>query len=158
MNKQLSWIIQTLICSGCLLAASLSGCGSDDQPANAPHMPAAKMKAVLRDIHLVDAWTDRQGGPYSRRKDIRDELYDEVLDQHGLDRKTFHQTYQYYLDHPVQLDSLYRQMKEGMQDELDSIRTQSVEDPDAIKKSSPKTDSTTSRSKLSTVGKLYKEP
>jgi hypothetical protein len=120
MKIRLSWLVIWLL--GWLLLSGL-GCQSD-QPREAPGVPAEQMRSVLRDLQIVDAWVDRQGGPFDRRKQMRDEMYDQVLTQHELDRETFHQAYQFYLDYPAELDTLYSHIKRDMQAELDSVRKQ----------------------------------
>lgn len=104
---------------------SLLACQSDaaKRPAQ-PQLPQVRMETIMYDLHIVDAWVDRQGGPSLRRQEMRDDMYDEVLDKHDLTRRQFHQAYQYYLDHPVALDTLYSRVQRRLKTELDSIRTE----------------------------------
>lgn len=130
--KNCFWPGWVVIGLGLLLSA---GCESDSSGKNAP-LPPEQMRVVLRDLHVVNAWVSRQGGPFSRRKDMRNEMYDEVLAKHDLDRATFHAAYQFYLEHPVALDSLYRHIKRELETDLDSLKKdQGLE---VKKKSEPK--------------------
>lgn len=99
----------------------LAGCESEVSGKDAP-LPPEQMREVLRDMHVVNAWVGRQGGPFIRRRDMRNEMYDEVLAKHDLDRATFHAAYQFYLEHPVQLDLLYRYIKRELDTDLDSLK------------------------------------
>jgi len=112
-----------------------AGCESTVSGKDAP-LPPEQMRVVLRDMHVVNAWVSRQGGPFSRRKDMRNEMYDEVLAMHNLDRITFHEAYQFYLEHPTELDSLYRQIKRELETDLDSLKKE--QGLEVKKKSEPK--------------------
>ena len=109
----------------CLLCTSLLG--ACQQGASTPQMSPKQMAQVLKDIHLADGWVDQEGGSLDRRNDIRDELYDEILDQYGLNRQTFYQDYQYYINHPLELDTIYLQITAELEDQLETLKSEDLE-------------------------------
>jgi len=97
----------------------LLGCQGD---APTVALSQTEMEEILGQMHIADAWVDEQGGPLYLRNRSRDDLYDEILDQWSTDRATFYQSYQYYLAHPTELDSIYARMIRGLETELDTLR------------------------------------
>lgn len=87
-----------------------------------PPIPEEAMSEILYEVQLMGAWVDRKGGPLMRREQMRHEMTDEVLARHNMSRQEFHDAYQFYLDHPVQLDTMYQRIKRRMEQELDSVR------------------------------------
>jgi len=93
-----------------------------DSSAEVPPLAPETMVSLMADLHQTDAWVDRKGGPLKRRNEMRDEVYDEVLESYGLNRKTFGEVYAFYLNHPSLLDTVYGSMVVLMQGQIDSLK------------------------------------
>jgi len=96
-----------------LILAMLLGPGCQESEPEV--LDEATMQAVLTDLHLADAWVEQNGGNLLARGVKREGVFDEVLARYDLDRKTFYRSYLYYLDHAVQLDSIYARLVKDLE-------------------------------------------
>ena len=83
------------------------GCG-DPKPNNL--LPEEEMQEILSQLHMADAISDTRKKHILERKTFRNDIYDQILERYGLTRKTFYESYEYYLEHPVQMDSIYQRI------------------------------------------------
>ncbi len=97
----------------------LLSCGKETPP-----VPPQKMAAVLVDIHLAEARALQilpdSGKPApapGRNLDSLALFYQSILHHHGMDTADFRRAMDWYVLHPEQLDSAYKQGIAG----LDSI-------------------------------------
>jgi hypothetical protein len=67
----------------------------------------ATMLNILLEFHQAEAIAGKKGGLAVQREMLRKDLQEEILGQYGLDKETFYQSYKYYMEHPVVLDSIY---------------------------------------------------
>lgn len=67
------------------------------------------MKAVLKDVHLAEAYLNTLPTEDSVKK-VADGFYQNVFKKHQTDFKQFEKSMRYYAKHPVLLDSLYSQL------------------------------------------------
>lgn len=76
------------------------------------------MVNVLSELHIADAYTERNTNPINYRNNLREDLYLEVLEKYQLDEATFRFTYDYYTSHPYEMDSLYLKVIENLETQL----------------------------------------
>lgn len=106
--------------------ALLGACQTTEQPIL---LSMDAMQSLLVDIHLADAMADQNGGPLLHRKIKREDLYSNVFEKHEVEKETFWQTYEYYLKHPIMLDSIYV----GVLKDLETME-QEIDLPERMKK------------------------
>ncbi len=65
------------------------------------------MAAILRDAHLLEVYFQRQSwfGDSARARGIP--LYEALFEKHGIAPARFQQSWDYYRNHPTQLESVY---------------------------------------------------
>ncbi|MEM7658589.1 MAG: DUF4296 domain-containing protein [Bacteroidota bacterium] len=111
---------------GILVLLGLLSCAEEAQP---QLISMEGMKDILIDIHLADAMADQNGGPLLHRKIKREDLYANIFEKYGVEKETFWQTYEYYLKHPVGLDSIYTHVLKDLENmEMD------IDVPERMKK------------------------
>ncbi|MEZ4774845.1 MAG: DUF4296 domain-containing protein [Bacteroidia bacterium] len=93
------WLIAVMIL--------LLGCG-ENKPEGI--IPEEEMAAVLADIHIMEGVGDANIRQIKARKNFREDMHDEILKKHGLDRATFFKSYEYYIKNPILMDSMYYRM------------------------------------------------
>lgn len=81
-------------------------------------LPKSLMVEVLSELHIADAYTERNSNPIIYRNNLREDLYLEVLDKFQLDEVTFRETYDYYTRHPYQMDTLYQEVIENLENQM----------------------------------------
>lgn len=81
-------------------------------------LPEDLMVDVLSELHIADAYTERNSNPINYRNNLREDLYLEILEKFNLDEKTFRHTYDFYTRHPYQMDSLYLRVIEKLETQL----------------------------------------
>ena len=87
-----------------LLPGLLLACQSQKKP---QPLPFNEMEEVMLQIHLADVYSDQNSAPLVIRQQARYEQYQEVLEGLQVDTARFWTSYDYYLAHPVLLDSMY---------------------------------------------------
>lgn len=99
-------------CLGLILLLGIhSGCGPD-RPEGI--LSPEEMQEVLTELHLAEGVVEQIRGTLHWRNAHRSELYDNVLQKFGLDRPRFYESYDYYLQRPKELDSIYHYLIEDM--------------------------------------------
>lgn len=89
-----------------MLFLLMAGCAKDERPEGI--LPPADMKEILKSIHLANALAERKAVGLEERKAEREALYQSILTYHQTTRDTFYTSYLYYLDHPEELDQIYK--------------------------------------------------
>ncbi|MDX2246123.1 MAG: DUF4296 domain-containing protein [Bacteroidia bacterium] len=94
-----------------------------------------KMQVVLADIHTMEGIGDANIRHIKARKNFREDMQDEILKKHGLDRPTFLRSYEYYLNHPILMDSIYYRMIKDYDQKMEQSYDKSFgkESPQATK-------------------------
>jgi hypothetical protein len=92
-----------------VLSLSLFAC---NQAGDTPPLPEEKIKKVLLDIHLAEAYSSMLDDSLhqSRTKNI-DSLavfYGDIFTHHKITKEEFKQTMSWYKKHPAEFDSLYK--------------------------------------------------
>ncbi|MEL6673804.1 MAG: DUF4296 domain-containing protein [Bacteroidota bacterium] len=97
-----------------LLGISNSSCQEEERP------PAdmQRMQEILRELHLADAWVELRSGSVGVRNRARAEVYDTILANFGHNRTTFYEDYQYYLQRPALLDTIYERLIQELDDKI----------------------------------------
>lgn len=127
----------------------LHACSDDNYR---PEVDQETMTEILTQIHLADGWVDLKGGSLTRRKDMRNDLYDEILDQYDLDRETFYRSYQYYTDRPFVLDSMYAKIVADLEEELERKREENMKQREINR--DPKPEDTLTMQKRDSIRRL----
>lgn len=121
MNKLLPsgllWIMVT-----CLLLL-VGACKENKQT----YLPEDKMLEILRELHLADVMAEAHGGGLGWRHAIRNEHYDEILDNFEVDRPEFYRSYVHYLNNPERMDSIYVRMVKDIEARMDITRQIEIE-------------------------------
>ncbi len=105
-----------LLLSGLLIL--LFGCSSVQTPEGV--LTEAEMKAVLKDIHLTEAYLNTISDLDSVEK-VSSGYYQMVLKKHHTDLKQFEKSLKYYAKNPVLLDSMYSQINAGFQKKIKEV-------------------------------------
>jgi len=100
-----------------LFAFGLLGtsCISEEIPEDV--LPQEQMRAILKDFHLANAMAQRPGRDLEARKSDREELYSAILSRYDIARKTFFDSYIFYLDHPRILNDMYAKIVEELNEQ-----------------------------------------
>ncbi len=98
----------------------LLGCKSDDKPPDL--IPMEKMASILIDIHLSEAYTERQ----NLRGDTAFSFYKDLeyrnFQDHGVDSATFFSSYDYYVRNIQDLDQIYEWVVDTLNSEQAELR------------------------------------
>lgn len=78
-----------------------------------------EMKKILMDMHISEAIAGRRGGLSVHRDMLRNDLMEDILEKYGISKETFFTSYQYYMEHPVELDSIYVQIIKVFEEKSD---------------------------------------
>jgi hypothetical protein len=81
---------------------------SDSQPPKGV-LPAEKLAAVLKDIHLTEAYLNMLPNEDSVKK-VAPAYYAQLFKKHETDFKQFERSLKYYTQKPLLLDSIYSQI------------------------------------------------
>ncbi|MEZ4827066.1 MAG: DUF4296 domain-containing protein [Bacteroidia bacterium] len=84
------------------------GCAENEMPEGI--LSEQKMQAVLADIHVMEGAGDANIRQIIARKNFREDMHDEIMKKNGISRDQFFKSYEYYINHPAQLDSIYYRM------------------------------------------------
>lgn len=98
------------------------GIGCQNQESEA-HMPMDQMKHLLTEIHLANALAFSRSEEKEAQMAMKDDLVDQILAREGLDRETFYQQYQYYIQHPALLDSVYAMIMVDLEQRKEAAET-----------------------------------
>lgn len=114
---------------------SLLSCKEDDQ---VEIIPEDAMIHILMDIHVAEAITGRKGGLSVHRDMLRNDIVVDILEKYEIDKETFSISYQYYMEHPATLDSMYVQIIKIFEEKSDekkkSPSSKAKKEPDSTKK------------------------
>jgi hypothetical protein len=88
-----------------LIGVSIFGCRKEEKPASV--LNREQLAGLMVQLYLAEA---KLNG-YSISKDSAAKLFipfeEKLLKQYGLTSAQLHQTYQYYFDHPEELEKVY---------------------------------------------------
>ncbi len=78
-------------------------------------IPLDEMTALLFDYHVAYTHGDKVMRDFRMREIYVHELIDGILKQRGLSREDFYRSYEYYVAHPILLDTIYSRIMVDMQ-------------------------------------------
>ena len=82
-------------------------CGCRRQ-VSAPPLSKDSMAAVLLDIHLIESF-QQPGKPFEKGRSIKTLVeYDKVFQKHRVHPNDFYDAFEYYRQHPKELDEIYQ--------------------------------------------------
>lgn len=105
-------------------------------------LPKDKMIHVLLDIHLSDAMMVHDGTMKSEEQMKKVSVeYEKIFNKHEVTSQEFYSTFNYYLNHPAEMDSVYKDLVEvAIQKQSEMIKNlQSNRDKDSTASSTNKT-------------------
>jgi hypothetical protein len=82
-------------------------CQQDNSLKPNPFFDRDKMAAILTDIQIVEAGINQQGLVIDSINKSMLWHYEYVYKKHNITEKQFNDNYTYYLEEPIQLDSVY---------------------------------------------------
>jgi len=97
------------ICIAIVLLLLTTACSN--KKAEAP-IPAAKMQAIMLDIHLAEAYsgTIPDSAHSGKNRDSLARYYKEIFAHHQIAEADFNKGLEWYRVHPDELDSVYAKM------------------------------------------------
>lgn len=135
-----------------ILMAAFASCKA---PKEEPPIPAAKMEAVIFDIHLAETYSqglgDTTGNRFDKNYDSLAVFYASILKHHQLSFDEFNEAMRWYRKHPQQIETLYTHVidklnnlkaKEGIKDIDDNSPPWIQQAKDSSKKASAAKDTT----------------
>jgi hypothetical protein len=91
------------------LMVLLLACSSDSKPP-AKYPDHDKMAWILKEMQLVDVGLQQDPAPLQQRDSIGRILYRRILQAQNVDSATFYDAYNWYVNHPKQLEIVYEKM------------------------------------------------
>lgn len=125
MKKQLL-LGHVRILLGLILSCGILFVGGCQQ-LESEYISEEKMLDVLRELHLADVLAEANGGSLGWRHAIRNEHYDEILDNFELSRPEFYRSYMYYINRPEIMDSIYVRMVQDIETRMDITRQMEID-------------------------------
>jgi len=90
-----------------VLAALLLSCGNRQTDLPDYVVEKEKLVPLLVDIHLTDAFLNKEKKPHSEKYDQAIKMYPAVLLKHDIDRRMFDSTIRYYVKYPKEFALIY---------------------------------------------------
>ncbi len=85
-------------------------------------LPVELMQEVLVELHVADAYTERNRQSLVYRNNLREDLYREVLTHFNVSEADFRTTYNYYISHPDLMDSLYQRVIVRLESQQEGVK------------------------------------
>lgn len=102
-SKYFFLIIVLLLCFAC-----------NSKLADKPAIDKEEFIQILTDIHLAEA-SMMNGNPFEKGRGLSMIMeYDKIFDKNKVSREDFIQTFNYYKQHPKEMDELYNDISERM--------------------------------------------
>lgn len=83
-----------------------------------PLLPVDTMVDILQEFHLAKAQIDTDHNSIKYRREETEMLYAAILQKTGVEPSLFSYSYDYYLDHPVLLDTIYVRVIKGLNEKM----------------------------------------
>jgi len=90
-----------------VLMALFVACGNRQQDVPDYVVKKEKLVPLLVDIHLTDAFLNKEKKPHSEKYDKAIKMYPSVLLKHDIDRRIFDSTIRYYVKYPKEFALIY---------------------------------------------------
>lgn len=106
MQRLLIFVLATVLLAAC----------DESRPASV--LPHATMVQILSEFHLADAVANQYSGTMTTRDSLRRVIQLQVLQRGQVAPETFYQSYDWYLKHPAELDSVYSDVLRDINKEI----------------------------------------
>ena len=73
-----------------------------------------QMELILGELHMVDALVNQRGLAADSAKKMSTDFYDFIYRKYGVEKNDFNNSYQYYLNNPIEMDSIYVNVLENL--------------------------------------------
>lgn len=83
-----------------------------------PVLPIDAMVEILQEFHLAKAQVDTDHGSTKYRREEIEVFYTAILQKTDVEPALFSASYDYYLDHPVMLDTIYARVIRGLNEKM----------------------------------------
>ncbi len=90
-------------------------------------IPPEKMKFILRDLMISSGIVDLKTQNLRSKDNIRRDLNEELLHAYGISKEDFFNSYTYYIEHAVEMDTMFQWIIKDLQ------RIQQQVPPEVIK-------------------------
>ncbi len=77
-------------------------------------VPTKQMELILGELHMVDALVNQRGLAADSAKKMSTDFYDFIYRKYGVEKNDFNNSYQYYLNNPIEMDSIYVNVLENL--------------------------------------------
>lgn len=99
-----------------LLLLVAVGCDKDNQPPDL--LEVDQMIKILKEFHLGEGSISQLRLSGDQRTEMRDRLYDKLLEKYTIPRETFYSSYEYYLTQPMIMDTIYTHIIDELNHQL----------------------------------------
>jgi hypothetical protein len=96
--------------AGCIFL-SLSGCNQDPKK---PPIEEEKFISIMIDIHLLEARLENLKQLNDTSFFAAGKGYEQIYKNHSVTKEQFRQTFDFYLNHPKQMDKLYEKIVDSL--------------------------------------------
>ena len=91
---------------------------TDEQPDNL--IPEGRMATILTEIHLAESQVSRIGlGSSDSSNVVYKRLEGQIFRKFKVDTSAYNRSYSYYSSHPVQMETIYKQIVENLKKKSD---------------------------------------
>ena len=104
-----------------LISLSLVGCKSEEEEYQAV-MPEEQMVQIMKDFMLLEATFNTRLIRMSDKDERMESYSEEILEKHGVSKEDFDASYEYYVYHPVEFESMMQLVFE----ELNKMETEAA--------------------------------
>lgn len=129
MNRVGSRLFAIVVAS----VALLSLCACKSQAERSP-LPEDTLIGILSEMHVADAFTERNKESLVYRNELRKSLYHEILTHFEVDEQTFRAAYDYYIARPDLMDSLYQKIVVKLENQMEGEREYLLAHPEVEEK------------------------
>ncbi|MCI4671466.1 MAG: DUF4296 domain-containing protein [Bacteroidia bacterium] len=120
------------------MSLSTLACNPENKSAEEKALPEELMRDILIDFHVAEAIAGRRGGLSVYREMFRKDLTKDILEKYDVSKETFFESYEYYMEHPSKMDSIYVQIikileEKGDSGEKDKAKEKKKPNPSSLK-------------------------
>ncbi len=96
------------------------GCVAEQED---PPLAMEQMQYLLTEIHLANSVAYSHERNIEQQTQLKEDMVNQILVKAGLDRETFYRHYQYYIQHPELLDSVYSLIISDLEDRKKTVES-----------------------------------
>lgn len=87
-----------------------------------PVVPPQQMAAIMEELHLASSISEATTMSYAERLHYKNELIEGILVKNGITREDFYNSYIYYINRPMEIDSIYGSIRASVSAKIDSFK------------------------------------